>query len=63
MRFFNGFLIYETLDVHDNLQFLLKDLKFQDSETIKYSTRIQFVLTEILDSLCTLSSGSCPVAS
>ena len=55
MRFFNRFLIYETLDVHDNLQFLLKDLKFQDSETIKYSTRIQFVLTEILDSLCTLS--------
>ena len=35
--------------------FLLKDLKFQDSNIIKYSTCIQFVLTQILDSVCTLS--------
>ena len=35
--------------------FLLKDLKFQGSNTIKYGTCIQFVLTKILDSVCTLS--------
>ena len=54
VRFLSRFLIYETLDVHDNLHFLLKGLKFQDSNTIKCSTCIQFVLKEILDSLCKL---------
>ena len=29
-------------------------IKFQDSNKIKYSTCIQFVLTEIFDSVCTL---------
>ena len=41
--------------------FLLKDLRFQDSNLIKCSTCIQFVLTEILDSACTLSQGFCPL--
>ena len=49
------FLIYETLNFHDNLNFYCHwTSNFKTVTQLSNSTYTQFVLTDILDSLCTL---------
>ena len=40
VRFLSRFLIYDTVNVHNNFHFIEKHVKFQHSNTIKYNTCI-----------------------
>ena len=50
------FLMYETANVQGKFIFLLRHVKFQHSNTIKYSTCIQHVLTDLSQGLNSLDS-------